>query len=105
MRRVNLLLTGILIGLASPLFALPKNRVPEPAPVVQQPAKTRAVPFTPVVVDDEKIREQSYTAPFDGFRYLGPSQIEQAASPYVDVRVGIPETPGGNNHMRRQVAL
>ncbi|HEU4437173.1 MAG TPA: hypothetical protein VFR89_06880, partial [candidate division Zixibacteria bacterium] len=43
--------------------------------------------------------------PFDGYRYLGPFQIDQAASPYVDVRVGIPETPGGNNHMRRQVAV
>jgi len=99
------LLVAVLFGLTSPAFPLPKSRPLEPAPSNRHPAKTQTVPFTPVVVDDEIIREKSYTEPFDGYRYLGPGQIDQAASPYVDVRVGIPETPGGNNHMRRQVAL
>ncbi|MCI0406432.1 MAG: hypothetical protein L0209_10285, partial [candidate division Zixibacteria bacterium] len=62
--------------------------------------------FTPLVVDDDEIRTTGTGAsPAPVPRYLGPAKIETAASPYVDVRVGIPETPGGNNHMRRQVAL
>ncbi len=107
MRVANFLFIPLLFGLISEVFALPKSKIPEAAPGTQQPAKTQPAPFTPVVADEEEMMRSGYP-PLNAsptYRYLGPSQIEQAASPYVDVRVGIPETPGGNNHMRRQAAL
>ncbi|MGH8004052.1 MAG: hypothetical protein ACRECJ_04955, partial [Limisphaerales bacterium] len=106
MRVINFLFIGVLLCLTSKLFALPKNKTPEPAPETQKPAKTQPSPFAPVVANDNELMRGGF--PLNAsptYRYLGPTRIEQSASPYVDVRVGIPETPGGNNHMRRQAAL
>ncbi|MCI0596122.1 MAG: OadG family protein, partial [candidate division Zixibacteria bacterium] len=106
MRVVNFLFIALLFGWTSGAFALPKNKAPEPAPETQKPAKTQPVSSTPVVADDDELIRTGYPLNASpAYRYLGPSQTGQAASPYVDVRIGIPETPGGNNHMRRQVAL
>ncbi|HXF49793.1 MAG TPA: dockerin type I repeat-containing protein [Verrucomicrobiae bacterium] len=106
MRAIILFIFAVSFGLFSESFALPKSKVPEPASVNRQPAKIQPARPIPIVVDDDVVRENSLPLdPAQSYRYLGPRQIEQSASPYVDVRVGIPETPGGNNHMRRQVAL
>ncbi|HXF49717.1 MAG TPA: hypothetical protein VNL73_09890 [Verrucomicrobiae bacterium] len=89
------------------LFALPKDKKqtsksPPSGPVKNAPARS-----TPLVLDDDEMRtsQSGIPVPAPEPRYLGPTKIETAASPYIDVRIGIPETPGGNNHMRRQVAL
>ncbi|HEU4436825.1 MAG TPA: hypothetical protein VFR89_05115, partial [candidate division Zixibacteria bacterium] len=89
------------------LFALSKDKrktAKSPSPRAVQNAPARS---TPLVLDDDEMRtsQSGISVPAPEPRYLGPTNIETAASPYVDVRVGIPETPGGNNHMRRQVAL
>ena len=86
-------------------FALPKEK-PAAKNSPQTPAVSNASRFTPLIMDDDELRTSgrvSSTLPVP--QYLGPRINETSASPYVDVRVGIPETPGGNNHMRRQVAL
>jgi|GEM_PF-1836756 len=102
-----------LLGLAALLilfnsgisFALPKEKSAR----AKTPAKTTSVPnqprFTPLVVDDDEMRTSGAAIPYPAPQYLGPRVVETAASPFVDVRVGIPETPGNQNHMRRQVAL
>lgn len=85
-------------------FALPKEK-PAAKSSTQTPTTPNAARFTPLVLDDDELRSSggSYPVPLPPFP--GPRQPETAASPFVDVRVGIPETPGGNNHIRRQVAL
>jgi hypothetical protein len=106
MRVANLLFFALSFGMTAEVFSLPKNKIAEPAPATQQPTKTQPTPFTPIVADEEEMMRSG--CPLNAspaYRYLGPTQIEQTASPYVDVRIGIPETPGGNNHMRRQAAL
>ncbi|MCI0404670.1 MAG: hypothetical protein L0209_01115, partial [candidate division Zixibacteria bacterium] len=85
-------------------FGLPKEKPAAKSPSKQAPAPDLAR-FTPLVLDDDEMRTSGVSYPVPVPSYLGPHQAETAASPYVDVRVGIPETPGGNNHMRRQVAL
>lgn len=68
--------------------------------------KISTTPTNPVVIVDDEILQKGYDLhPVSGYRNLGPSRLNQAGVPYIDVRVGIPETPGGQNHMRRQLAV
>jgi hypothetical protein len=101
----------LVLGWFASLLALPKEQKPRIERREQPPSKPPRP--TPLVLDDDlwlnpwpsapTPAEAAAPPPAPAFRPLGPSRVQQASVPYVNVRVGHPEIPGGNNHMRRQV--
>ena len=92
-----ILVFGILfLGVFSPTaFSLPREKK-EPAPAKTVQPVVEHTRFTPVAVDDDQLRQSGFLRNSTGnYRYLGPTRLETSTSPYVDVRIGIPETPGG----------
>ncbi len=97
------------------LYGLPKERKLPTEGNLQPPAKTVPARPIPLELEDNVWLNPRHPAPVQtpasaplsapSFLPFGSSRVQSSASPYVDVRVGIPETPGGNNHMRRQVKV
>jgi hypothetical protein len=104
------------LGFALVAFGLPKDKqvantssVAAPAQK-QAPVQLRRAPVMPVDAEPagDLINMNRASAPLPaGYQApayrIGATRQVTAGVPFVVVRTGIPETPGGNNHMRRQV--
>jgi hypothetical protein len=121
-RKTTILMVMVLaiafLGFALVAFGLPKDKqaagtssVAAPAPAQKQaPTQLRKAPVVPLDAEPAgdllnfnrtpRPMPAGYQAP--AYR-IGATRQTTAAVPFVNVRTGIPETPGGNNHMRRQV--
>jgi hypothetical protein len=111
MRKTSILLVVVLaiafMGFSLVAFGLPKDkqavRPSSAAPLPEATQKAKPTPDQPVVFDDDLQMQNRNMEMYEVAHRGAASPNVQAAVPYVDVRVGIPDTPGGNNHMRTQV--
>ncbi len=103
----SLLALSIAFVSFSPLSARPKSNFSKKGLETAKLKTQDPIQTNPVVYDDDSwLSEKSGVFfPTSPYHYLGPSRLEQAAVPYLNIRVGTSELPGSNNHMRRQVAL
>ncbi|HXF49602.1 MAG TPA: hypothetical protein VNL73_09310 [Verrucomicrobiae bacterium] len=108
MRKTSILLAVVLaiafMGFSLVAFGLPKDKQAVPAQAGTTQA-ARPAPLNPVVVDDDQQKENFGLVQYPVYPRGAASRYIQAGVPYVTVRTGIPETPGGNNHMRDQVQV
>jgi hypothetical protein len=107
--RTGLIFLAIFLVFKSLAHSLPKNRSPATgnSPAPQQPIaaqKASPSPASPVAVDDDEQIAKRNMLVYPNYRG-GVSRTIQAGAPFLDVRIGIPETPGGNNHMRDQLQV
>lgn len=110
MRKSTILLVVALAiaftGFALVAFGLPKTQPVTTSGGVQQPAAPKVSPTPDHPVDYTADQEMEQRNAVPQYRYRGgASRVISAGVPFVDVKVGIPETPGGNNHMRDQVVV
>jgi len=105
MRKTSILL-AVVLAIAfmgfSLAFGLPKDGKAVPSQSGST-AAARPAPLNPVVIDDDQQRENAGLIQYPVYPRGGASRVISAGVPYVTVTTGIPETPGGNNHMRDQV--
>ncbi|MGH8003250.1 MAG: hypothetical protein ACRECJ_00800, partial [Limisphaerales bacterium] len=109
MRKTSILLVVALaiafMGFSLVAFGLPKDKKAAPANQSGATQVSRPTPVNPVEANDDLQRENAGLVTYPSYPRGGASRTIQAGVPYVTVRLGIPETPGGNNHMRDQVAV